>query len=91
MQNSLTYCGKPLTRNGRHIYYGNVSDKYILALTVLESKKQNNLDISTKISVEIQDTSNGVGKGKTYRKTERNDLFSALTLGKSWLDAALDN
>ena len=28
----LTYKGKPLVRNGDTIYYGNMSDKYIIKL-----------------------------------------------------------
>ena len=38
----LMYKGKPLLRCGNRIYYGNLEDKLILALDIVESSKKQN-------------------------------------------------
>ncbi len=40
--------GKPLLRCGNRIYYGNLEDKLILALDIVESSKKQDVDVSTK-------------------------------------------
>lgn len=86
----LTYYEKPIVRKGKQIFYGNMNDRYILKLTILESKNVNNLDVATKVRVEIQDNTAELGNGKTYRKSERENLYSALDLGIFWLSEALE-
>ena len=36
----LEYKGRPLRRKGNLIYYGSMSDKYIIMLQVMETKKE---------------------------------------------------
>ena len=43
----LMYKGKPLLRCGNRIYYGNLEDKLILALDIVESSKKQDVDVST--------------------------------------------
>lgn len=84
----LTYKGKLLQRKTNQLYYGNVTDKYILLLTIDSSKKVNDLDVSTNVKVELQDNT---GKTKkTIRKAEREGLYEALDLGEYWLTEALE-
>lgn len=90
MNYDLMYKGKPLNRKGKQIFYGNTDDRYILVLTVTESTKKNNIYISTKVNVEIQDNSGEPGKGKSFRKTERENLYQALEIGEFWLRQALE-
>lgn len=49
----LMYKGKPLLRCGNRIYYGNLEDKLILALDIVESSKKQDVDVSTKVKVQI--------------------------------------
>lgn len=88
---TLTYRGKPLHRVGDRIYYGNLDDKYILALDIIEKKKYNDkLEVSSKIKILLMDNTNGeLGKGQVYRKAEREDLYHALDIGEWWLKDAL--
>ena len=51
----LMYKGKPLLRCGNRIYYGNLEDKLILALDIVESSKKQDVDVSTKVKVQIMD------------------------------------
>ena len=82
------YKGKPLLRRGNLLYYGNPEDKYIIMMTVLESTKIIDLDVSTSVVVQLQ-TNDIPGKEKVLKKAERDGLFSALDVGEFWLEEAL--
>lgn len=87
----LLYCGKPLNRVGNRIYYGNLEDKYILALDIEESEKVNDVDVATKVKMLLMDNTTEIGKGQVYRKGERTNLYKALDIGAWWLQDALAN
>ena len=46
----LIYKGHPLRRIDNLIYYGTMADPYIVMMQILESKKENGLDMATKVS-----------------------------------------
>ena len=85
----LTYNGKPIMRSGNRIYYGNLADKLILVLDILESKKVNDLEVSQKILVQVMDNTGELGKGQVFRKATRDNLYKALDIGEWWLKDAL--
>ena len=87
-QGGLMYKGKPLLRRGNLLYYGNPEDKYIIMMTVLDSTKIIDLDVSTSVVVQLQ-TNDIPGKEKVLKKAERDGLFSALDVGEFWLEEAL--
>ena len=39
----LTYKGKPLVRKGKEIYYGDMSEKYVVRFEILSSQKNGKL------------------------------------------------
>ncbi len=85
----LTYKGKPLLRCGDRIYYGNLEDKFILALDIVESTDNKDIRSSTKIKVQLMDNTGELGKGQVYRKGERENLYKALDIGEWWLQDAI--
>ena len=85
----LTYKGKPLIRCGNRIYYGNLEDKYILALDIAETKNVNGTDFASKIKIQLMDNTGEFGKGQVYRKAERDNLYKAIDIGEWWLQDAL--
>ena len=85
----LNYKGKPFIKCGNRIYYGNLEDKYILVLDILETKKVGSMDVSSKVKVQIMDNSGELGEGMVYRKAERENLFKAMDIGEWWLQDAL--
>lgn len=87
----LKYHGKPLIRKNNQLFYGNLEDRYILVLTVISSSQVEDIEVATKVKVEIQDNEGVIGKGRTYRKTERDNLYRALDIGSFWLSEALEN
>lgn len=85
----LMYKGKPLLRCGDRIYYGNLEDKCILVLDIVESEEKNDIISSTKIKVQVMDNTGEFGKGQVYRKGERENLYKAIDIGEWWLQDAL--
>ena len=85
----LMYKGKPLIRCGDRIYYGNLEDKYILALDIAESEDVNGAARSTKVKIQLMDNSGELGKGQVFRKAERDNLYKAIDIGEWWLHDAL--
>ncbi|MBE6903531.1 MAG: hypothetical protein E7480_02880 [Ruminococcaceae bacterium] len=88
--NSLMYRGFPLVRCGNILYYGNLSDKYIIMLQVLDSKKNDDLEISGKVSVELQYTDPDLkAKDRVVKRSEKLGLYNAIDIGSIWLERAL--
>lgn len=85
----LTYNGKPLIRIGDRIFYGDLADKYILVLDILETKDVKDVKAATKVKIQLMDNSGELGKGQVYRKTERENLYKAIDIGEWWLQDAL--
>ncbi|MBO7520483.1 MAG: hypothetical protein J6T73_06875, partial [Clostridia bacterium] len=52
----LEYKGKPLVRKGNEIYYGDMSESFIVRFEILSYKKDGKLDIADKVSVELLDS-----------------------------------
>ena len=52
----LIYKGHPLRRIDNLIYYGTMADPYIVMMQILESKKENGLDMATKVSLQLHES-----------------------------------
>ena len=88
--NFLTYKGKPLVRKGKEIYYGDMSEKYVVRFEILSSKKDGKLDIADKVSVKLLDSNTDKNmKDRIIKDSVKDNLFSALDLGFTWLERYL--
>ena len=86
----LTYKGHPLMRKDNIIYYGSMADSHIIMMQVLESKKQGDMDIATRVSVQLQLTDPAAkSRDRIVKKSEKNGLYAALDVGCVWLERAL--
>jgi len=86
----LTYKGKPLVRKGKEIYYGDMSDKYVVRFEILSSTKDGNHDIADKVSVQLLDSNTDKPmKDRVKKDSVKDNLFTALDLGFTWLERAL--
>ena len=82
--------GHPLMRKDNMIYYGSMADSHIVMLQILETKKVQDTDIATRVSVELQLTDpNARAKDRIVKKSEKDGFFTALDLGSVWLTRAL--
>jgi hypothetical protein len=87
---ALEYKGHPLRRKDNFIYYGSMSDKYIIMLQVLSTKKVQDLDIATKVSVQLQLTDPDLkSRDRVVKKSEKDSLYSAMDVASVWLNRAL--
>ena len=89
-KNVLTYKGHPLMRKDNLIYYGSMADSHIVMLQILESKKVGDLDVATKVSVQLQLTDPAAkSRDRAVKKGEKDGLYTALDFGCVWLERAL--
>ena len=88
----LTYKGRPLVRKDNILYYGNMSDKYVIMLTVQNGKKIEDLDVSDKVLVQLMDTDTELrSRDRIVKKSEKQGLYNAMDIGAIWLERALKN
>ena len=86
----LVYKGHPLPRGGNMIYYGSMADKYIILMQIRETKKVQDLDVATKVSVELQLTAPNLrSRDRVVKKGEKDSLYAAMDFGSVWLERAL--
>lgn len=86
----LEYKGHPLQRAGNIVYYGSMADKYIIMLQILETKKVKDLDVATKVSVQLQLTDPTIkSRDRIVKKSEKNGFYEAMDVASVWLDRAL--
>lgn len=89
-QNGLMYKGRPLMRKDNLIYYGSMADSHIVLLQILETKKVQDLDVATKVSIQLQLTDpNAKGRDRVVKRGEKDGLYTALDFGSVWLERAL--
>lgn len=86
----LEYKGHPLRRKDNLIYYGDMADKYIIMIMIVESEKLEDLDVATKVSVQLQLTDPEVkSKDRVVKKVDKNSLYEAMDVAAVWLERAL--
>ena len=86
----LTYKGHPLMRKDNFIYYGSMADSHIVMMQVLETKKQGDMDVATRVSVQLQLTDPAAkSRDRIVKKSEKAGLYTALDVGCVWLERAL--
>ena len=86
----LEYRGRPLRRKDNIIYYGSMADKYIIMLQITDTKKVDDLDVATRVSVQLQLTDPDLkSRDRVVKKTEKNGLYAAMDVAAIWLERAL--
>lgn len=89
-EESLLYKGHPLRRVGSLIYYGTMSEKYIIMMQILNSKKVQDMDVATKVSIQLQLTDPDLkSRDRVVKKSEKDSLYAAMDVAAIWLDRAL--
>ena len=86
----LMYKGHPLMRKDNLIYYGSMADSHIVMLQILETKKVGDLDVATKVSVQLQLTDPAAkSRDRIVKKSEKDSLYAAMDIAHIWLELAL--
>ena len=101
----LTYKGHPLRRKDSLIYYGSMAEKYIIMLQVMDNKKvdddllqvlnsrkEQDLELATKVAVQLQLTDPDLkSRDRVVKKTEKDSLYAAMDVASGGLDRALSS
>ena len=88
MSEFLTFKGKPLVRSKNVIYYGDMSDKFVIKLEILTSHKEGDLDVADKVKVMLL-KNNAEHKDDVVKSTEKNGMNEAMYFASIWLERAL--
>ena len=84
--NMLVYNGRPLVRCGDKIYYGNMTDKFIILFTIQSYKTVGEKQVADKVLIQMLYTDPDIkGKGKIYKSSEKNGMATALEFACAWL------
>lgn len=87
---ALMYKGHPLRRVDNLIYYGSMADKYIIMMQVLDTKKNKDLEVATKVSIQLQLTDPDLkSRDRVLKRSEKDSLYAAMDIGSIWLERAL--
>ena len=87
---TLMYKGHPLRRKDNILYYGSMSDKYIIMMQIMDTKKVKDLDVASKVSIQLQLTDASVkSRDRIVKKTEKDSLYAAIDVASVWLERAL--
>lgn len=85
-----TYKGKPLVRCGDELYYGNMTDEFVIHLIIKSKKEVNGIEIADKVTVQLLATDpNLSARRQLVKSSEKNGLFVAMDVGDAWLERAL--
>ncbi|MDR1328834.1 MAG: hypothetical protein LBK23_04465 [Oscillospiraceae bacterium] len=87
---ALEYKGRPLRRRDNLIYYGSMADKYIIMMQITDTRKLGDLDLPSRVSVQLQLTDSDLrSRERVVKHTEKSGLYEAVDLGAVWLERAL--
>ena len=88
----LVYKGHPLRRKDNLIYYGSMADKYIIMMQIMDTKKVDDLDVASRVSVQLQLTDPELkSRGRVVKKTEKDSLYNAMDVASVWLERSLSS
>ena len=86
----LTYKGKPLVRSGNIIYYGNMSDPFVIMIQIISTKKIGEMEVANRVTVQLLNTDPDVGpRERIVKKSEKQGLYQAMDIATIWLERAL--
>ena len=86
----LVYKNHPLRRVDNLIYYGSMADPYIVMFQILDTTKEKDMDVATRVSVQLQLTDPDLrSRDRVVKKSEKDSLYAAMDVGTIWLERAL--
>jgi len=86
----LEYKGHPLRRKDNMIYYGSMTDKYIIMLQITESVPFEDFELASRIQVQLQYTDPDLkSRDRVVKKSEKTSFYEAMDVAAVWLERAL--
>ncbi|MCI8415404.1 MAG: hypothetical protein HFF00_07240 [Ruminiclostridium sp.] len=86
----LSYKGHPLRRKDNLIYYGDMADSHIILLQIQETKPVGDLNVASKVTVQLQHTATDMkSRDRVVKRSEKDSLYAAIDIASVWLERAL--
>lgn len=86
----LMYKDRPLVRSGKTLYYGYMSDPYVVIMQITSTREVKGLEVADRVVVQLVNTDPNVRmKDKIVKKAERRGLYNAMDIGCIWLEREL--
>lgn len=86
-QPKLKYKGRPLVRCKNDIYYGDLSDPYVIFMHILTTKEEEGVQVADRIHITLLSTDTSKSPlERMKQQSEKNGLWSALEIGTIWLE-----
>ena len=86
----LMYKGHPLRRKDNLIYYGDMADSHIILLQIMDTKPVGDMNVATKVSIQLQLTAHDLkGRDRVVKRSEKDSLYAAIDIASVWLERAL--
>ena len=86
----LNYKGKPLVRKGNEIYYGDMTEKYVVYFKILSESDKGGYEIADKVNVCLLNSNTDLPmKDRIVKESTKTSLFEALDIGFVWLEREL--
>lgn len=87
---TLTYKGRPLVRSKNDIYYGSLSDPYVVFMQILTTKEENGVQMADRIHITLLSTDTTKSPiERIAKQSDKNGLYNALDIAVIWLERAL--
>ncbi len=85
----LTYKGRPLVRCKNQIYYGSMSDPFVVFMQILSTKQVDGVEVADRVHLSLLSTDSAKPlQERMIRQGDKNGLFSALDISCIWLEHA---
>ena len=85
----LTYKGKPLVRKDNELYYGRMTDPYVLHLQILTTTSVGDQQVADKVQLMLLSTDTSKPQQeRVMRQSTKRGLYNALDIGSMWLQDA---
>lgn len=87
-QEFFMYRGYPLVRKGNEIYYGYMSEPFVVMMQIVHQQEVNGLKVADKIRVYQIATKEPDPVKATTKTSDRPNLYEAVDLANVWLKRA---
>lgn len=82
----FNFKGFPLVRNENTIYYGNMSDEFVVMIQIMATQKVGSLDVASRVKIFRMLTDDSLPANERITKTaDKSSLYEALDLASAWL------
>lgn len=84
------YKSRPLVRCGDILYYGFMSEKYVIMMQIINHKTTKDAEKAGTVQVQLMLTDPDIrARDRIIKKTEKEGLYNALDIGSIWLERQL--